>query len=100
MAIQSGSVSAAVVLFIPSDRSDEGIGYFSMMTALATGVGPLISISVIYACFASLAVAFVLLAFVNSAPMLIIAAALYYFMHHSRGALRAADTRDQRTFLS
>ena len=72
MAIQSGSVSAAVVLFIPSDRSGEGIGYFSMMTALATGVGPLISISVINA-FGSYTPLFVFMAVIAALPAIALA---------------------------
>lgn len=67
MAIQSGSVSAAVILFIPRARSGEGVGFFSMMTALATGVGPLISINIINALdgYTSL---FVFLAVISALP--------------------------------
>lgn len=67
MAIQSGSVSAAVILFIPRSRSGEGVGYFSMMTALATGIGPLISINIINA-FGGYTPLFVFLAAISALP--------------------------------
>ena len=43
-ALMSGSSSAAAALVIPRSRYGEGIGYFSMMQALATGVGPFVAI--------------------------------------------------------
>ena len=43
-AIMSGSAAAGAALVIPPDRYGEGIGYFSMMQALATGVGPFVAI--------------------------------------------------------
>ncbi len=43
-ALMSGSAAAGAALIIPRDRYGEGIGYFSMMQALATGVGPFVAI--------------------------------------------------------
>lgn len=43
-ALMSGASSAGAALVIPRERYGEGIGYFSMMQALATGVGPFIAI--------------------------------------------------------
>ena len=43
-AIMSGSAAAGAALVIPRDRYGEGIGYFSMMQALATGIGPFVAI--------------------------------------------------------
>ena len=43
-ALMSGSAAAGAALVIPSSRYGEGIGYFSMMQALATGVGPFVAI--------------------------------------------------------
>ena len=43
-AIMSGSAAAGAALVIPRARYGEGIGYFSMMQALATGVGPFVAI--------------------------------------------------------
>ena len=43
-ALMSGSAAAGAALVIPRNRYGEGIGYFSMMQALATGVGPFIAI--------------------------------------------------------
>ena len=43
-AIMSGSAAAGAALVIPRERYGEGIGYFSMMQALATGVGPFVAI--------------------------------------------------------
>ena len=43
-ALMSGSAAAGAALVIPRDRYGEGIGYFSMMQALATGVGPFVAI--------------------------------------------------------
>lgn len=43
-AIMSGSAAAGAALIIPRSRYGEGIGYFSMMQALATGVGPFVAI--------------------------------------------------------
>lgn len=43
-ALVSGSTAAAAALVIPRARNAEGIGYFSMMQALATGIGPFIAI--------------------------------------------------------
>lgn len=45
-ALMSGSAAAGAALVIPRDRYGEGIGYFSMMQALATGVGPFVAILV------------------------------------------------------
>lgn len=45
-ALMSGSAAAGAALVIPSERYGEGIGYFSMMQALATGVGPFVAILV------------------------------------------------------
>ena len=43
-AIMSGAAAAGAALAIPRDRYGEGIGYFSMMQALATGIGPFVAI--------------------------------------------------------
>ena len=43
-AIMSGSAAATAALVIPPERYGEGIGYFSMMQALATGIGPFVAI--------------------------------------------------------
>ena len=43
-ALMSGSAAAGAAMVIPRDRYGEGIGYFSMMQALATGVGPFVAI--------------------------------------------------------
>ena len=43
-ALMSGSAAAGAALVIPRERYGEGIGYFSMMQALATGVGPFVAI--------------------------------------------------------
>ena len=43
-AIMSGSAAAGAALVIPRHRYGEGIGYFSMMQALATGIGPFVAI--------------------------------------------------------
>jgi MFS family permease len=43
-ALMSGSAAAGAALIIPRNRYGEGIGYFSMMQALATGVGPFVAI--------------------------------------------------------
>ena len=48
-AVLSGSAAAGATLVIPANRSGEGIGYFSMMQALATGVGPFAAIAVVNA---------------------------------------------------
>ena len=45
-ALMSGSAAAGAAIVIPRDRYGEGIGYFSMMQALATGVGPFAAILV------------------------------------------------------
>lgn len=45
-ALLSGSAAAGAALVIPNDRYGEGIGYFSMMQALATGIGPFVAILV------------------------------------------------------
>ena len=45
-AIMSGSAAAGAALVIPRHRYGEGIGYFSMMQALATGVGPFVAIAI------------------------------------------------------
>ena len=43
-AIMSGAAAAGAALVIPRDRYGEGIGYFSMMQALASGIGPFVAI--------------------------------------------------------
>ena len=43
-AIMSGAAAAGAALVIPPERYGEGIGYYSMMTALATGIGPFVAI--------------------------------------------------------
>ena len=43
-ALTTGSAAAGAALIIPRNRYGEGIGYFSMMQALATGVGPFVAI--------------------------------------------------------
>lgn len=45
-AIMSGSAAAGAALVIPRERYGEGIGYFSMMQALATGIGPFVAIMI------------------------------------------------------
>lgn len=40
--IETGSLAAAAALLVPASRRGEGIGYFSMSQALATGVGPMV----------------------------------------------------------
>lgn len=40
--IETGSLAAAASLMVPLSRRGEGIGYFSMAQALATGVGPMV----------------------------------------------------------
>ena len=45
-AIMSGSAAAGAALVIPRHRYGEGIGYFSMMQALATGIGPFVAIGI------------------------------------------------------
>ncbi len=42
--IASGALAAAAALVVPPERRGEGIGYFSMAQALATGVGPFVAI--------------------------------------------------------
>ncbi len=68
-AIMSGAAAAGAALVIPRDRYGEGIGYFSMMQALATGVGPFVAILItnifggyfpMFACAAIIAVLAVL----------------------------------------
>ena len=43
-AIMSGAAAAGAALVLPPERYGEGIGYFSMMQALATGIGPFAAI--------------------------------------------------------
>lgn len=43
-ALTSGSAAAGAALIIPNSRYGEGIGFFSMMQALATGIGPFVAI--------------------------------------------------------
>lgn len=43
-AIMSSSAAAGAALVLPPERYGEGIGYFSMMQALATGIGPFVAI--------------------------------------------------------
>lgn len=40
----SGAVATAAALILPESRRGEGIGYFSMAQALATGIGPFVAI--------------------------------------------------------
>ena len=42
--IASGALAASAALIVPPERRGEGIGYFSMAQALATGVGPFVAI--------------------------------------------------------
>lgn len=42
--IASGALAASAALLVPPERRGEGIGYFSMAQALATGVGPFVAI--------------------------------------------------------
>ena len=42
--IASGALAASAALIVPPERRGEGIGYFSMAQALATGVGPFVVI--------------------------------------------------------
>ena len=76
-AIMSGSAAAGAALVIPRDRYGEGIGYFSMMQALATGVGPFVAILLtnlfnsyvgMFACAAAIAVIAVLSLFLLEIP--------------------------------
>jgi MFS family permease len=43
-AIMSGATAAGAALVLPPERYGEGIGYYSMMQALATGIGPFVAI--------------------------------------------------------
>ena len=43
-AIMTGASAAGAALVIPPERYGEGIGYYSMMQALATGIGPFVAI--------------------------------------------------------
>lgn len=43
--LASGALAAAAALVVPPERRGEGIGYFSMAQALATGVGPFVAIA-------------------------------------------------------
>ena len=43
-ALSSGAAASAAVMILPAARRGEGIGYFSMAQALATGVGPFVAI--------------------------------------------------------
>ena len=77
-AIMSGSAAAGAALVIPRARYGEGIGYFSMMQALATGVGPFVAILItnvfggyvpMFACASAVAVlALLSLALLNIPP--------------------------------
>lgn len=40
--IETGALAAAAAIMVPPSRRGEGIGYFSMSQALATGVGPMV----------------------------------------------------------
>lgn len=42
--IASGALAASAALLVPPERRGEGIGYFSMAQALATGIGPFVAI--------------------------------------------------------
>ena len=44
-ALTSGSAAAAAALVVPASRKVEGISYFSLTNALATGIGPFVSIA-------------------------------------------------------
>jgi len=39
---ETGSLAAAAAILVPASRRGEGIGYFSMSQALATGMGPMV----------------------------------------------------------
>lgn len=76
-AIMSGSAAAGAALIIPRSRYGEGIGYFSMMQALATGVGPFVAILItnvfggyvpMFVCSAAVAVLAVLSLFLLDIP--------------------------------
>lgn len=76
-AIMSGSAAAGAALVIPRNRYGEGIGYFSMMQALATGVGPFVAILItnifggyapMFACAAVVAVLALLSLFLLEIP--------------------------------
>lgn len=43
-ALSSGAAASAAVMILPATRRGEGIGYFSMAQALATGIGPFVAI--------------------------------------------------------
>lgn len=43
-ALVSGSTASAAAMVIPAERKAEGVGYFAMMQALGTGVGPFVAI--------------------------------------------------------
>ena len=43
-AVMSGAAASGAALVLPPERYGEGIGYFSMMQALATGIGPFVAI--------------------------------------------------------
>lgn len=43
--LASGALAAAAALVVPPERRGEGIGYFSMAQALATGIGPFVAIA-------------------------------------------------------
>ena len=79
-AIMSGSAAAGAALVIPRERYGEGIGYFSMMQALATGVGPFVAILLtnlfnsyvgMFACAAAIAVIAVLSLFLLEIPHIV-----------------------------
>ena len=43
-AITTGAAAAGAALVLPPERYGEGIGYYAMMQALATGIGPFVAI--------------------------------------------------------
>ena len=45
--VSSGAAAAGASLLVPKSRMSEGIGYFSMAQALATGIGPFVAIMLI-----------------------------------------------------
>ena len=88
-ALMSGSAAAGAALVIPHDRYGEGIGYFSMMQALATGIGPFVAILITnvfggYVPMFGVATVFALLA----------VASLFLLDIPASAAQRARDARD------
>ena len=98
-ALMTGSTSAGAALVIPRSRYGEGIGYYSMMQALATGVGPFVAIFItntfggyfpMFACAA--AVAIIALA---SLPLLKVPAVKKEPVHGANGQAGESEVQDQ-----